>query len=405
MIGGIVLLLSLVVGLAEGHGSGSEDAPASSSAALLAASATPPSPGPTVTPKFHLSAATAPLPPGAPLSSDTASATASSGEIMVTRSYPFVWPATGPITSYMGSSHPLGIDIGLSYDADSPILATASGIVSFAGGDPCCSYGNYVIVDHGNGLSSLYGHLDQIKVQEGQPVEQGDLLGYGGNTGHSTGKHLHFEVRSSYGRLDPLEVLPADATPEQPTGLDCTSNSLVVDTGSRVSLDLTGLLQGGTLGGASIAPSPGTSASAPAVNVHGSVISMEAPIRVSSTPVDDAAFDLTLQLQHGADTSQVVCHVLLRTVVAQSHYYAPLPDSEVDASGSGSSVSAPPTATPTPSRTPILPATATPAPPTRTPRPSAPSRAATPSHADASRSQIAWLRLQSRRFQDGLGDV
>ena len=374
VLGGIVLLLSLVVGLAEGHGSGStaSDSPARD---VAAASPPPPPPASTVTPKFHLSAATAPLPPGAPLSSETAAA--STGEIMVTRSYPFLWPATGPITSYMGSSHPLGIDIGLSYGENSPILATASGVVSFAGGDPCCSYGNYVIVDHGNGLSSLYGHLDQIEVKEGDPVEQGDLLGYGGNTGHSTGKHLHFEVRASYGRLDPLEVLPADASPEQPVGLDCTSNALVVDTGSRVSLDLTGLLDGGTLGGASIAPSPGTSGSAPAVNVHGAVVYMEAPVRVSSTPVDDRGFDLTLQIQHGSDATQLICHVLLRTVAAQSHYYPPLPDSEFDQSGS-SGYTPPPTETPTPTRTPILPATPTPVPPTRTPRASSPSRVSTP---------------------------
>ncbi|HEX5369590.1 MAG TPA: hypothetical protein VFY10_09275, partial [Dehalococcoidia bacterium] len=118
---GIALLLSLVVGLAEGRGSGNSVSP---SANVPPASATPP-PVPTVVPKFQLSAATAPLPPGAPPSSDATGA--SSGEIMVTRSYPFAWPAIGPITSYMGSSHPLGIDIGLSYGSDSPILATASG--------------------------------------------------------------------------------------------------------------------------------------------------------------------------------------------------------------------------------------------------------------------------------------
>jgi murein DD-endopeptidase MepM/ murein hydrolase activator NlpD len=120
----------------------------------------------------------------------------------------FVWPATGPISSYFGPSHPLGIDIDLFANPNEPIVAAAAGKVTFAGGDTCCSYGLYVIIDHGNGYSTLYGHLSQINVAAGQTVAQGQVLGLGGRTGYATGNHLHFEVRINGAVIDPLSVLP-----------------------------------------------------------------------------------------------------------------------------------------------------------------------------------------------------
>jgi murein DD-endopeptidase MepM/ murein hydrolase activator NlpD len=373
-LGGLVLLSGLVVGLATGTGSKVHGSAASlEQANLTIASATPP-PGATAAPKFHLSDATAPLPPAASLGADASSAaTAGAGaSITVTRSYPLIWPITGPITSYMGYSHPLGIDIGLDYDSVAPILAAADGTVSFAGGDPCCSYGNYVVVDHGDGLSTLYAHLDEIKVNEGAQVRQGDLLGYGGNTGHSTGKHLHFEVRTSYGRLDPLEVLPENAAPEAPASLDCASSSLVVDAGSRVTLNLSGILDGGSLTGATLSGADGSSDSAPSVTSQGSLVVLDTPARVAASQQDDTAYDLTADVAQNGEQTQVVCHVLLRTLVAASHYYPPLPDSEYELPTST------PTLIPTPSRTPIRAATPTPPPPTRTPRPAATSKPSQP---------------------------
>jgi murein DD-endopeptidase MepM/ murein hydrolase activator NlpD len=120
----------------------------------------------------------------------------------------FIWPVSGAISSYFGPGHPLGIDIDLYNDANAPIVAAATGIVTFAGGDPCCSYGLYVIIDHGNGYRTLYGHLSAIAVSPGQVVSQGDLIGYGGQTGYATGNHLHFEVHLDGDYLDPLSVLP-----------------------------------------------------------------------------------------------------------------------------------------------------------------------------------------------------
>jgi murein DD-endopeptidase MepM/ murein hydrolase activator NlpD len=120
----------------------------------------------------------------------------------------FIWPATGPISSYFGPRHPLGIDIDFFANPNQPVKAAAAGTVSFAGGDPCCSYGYYVIIEHGNGFSTLYAHLARIDVVKGQRVAQGQVVGLGGRTGYATGNHLHFEVRKDGAVVDPLGYLP-----------------------------------------------------------------------------------------------------------------------------------------------------------------------------------------------------
>jgi murein DD-endopeptidase MepM/ murein hydrolase activator NlpD len=127
-----------------------------------------------------------------------------------TSAYGFIWPAWGPISSYFGPSHPLGIDIDLYADPNEPIGAAKAGIVTFAGGNQCCSYGLYVIVDHGDGTSTLYAHLSQIAVVQGQVVATGQLLGFGGRTGYATGNHLHFEVHVGDNVVDPLLFLPKE---------------------------------------------------------------------------------------------------------------------------------------------------------------------------------------------------
>ena len=120
----------------------------------------------------------------------------------------FIWPTTGPISSYYSAGHPLGIDIDLYAAPNAPIYAAASGIVTFAGGNPCCSYGFYVVVDHGNGFQTLYAHFSQLSVVTGQSVSQGELLGYAGSTGYATGNHLHFEVHIQGSVVNPLLYLP-----------------------------------------------------------------------------------------------------------------------------------------------------------------------------------------------------
>jgi Peptidase family M23/LysM domain len=120
----------------------------------------------------------------------------------------FIWPTSGPITSYFGPGHPLGIDIGLYANPSSPIIAALPGTVVFAGGNACCSYGYYVVVDHANGFETLYAHLSEIDVSVGEQVSQGEVLGIAGTTGYSTGVHLHFEVHKNGSVVDPLQYLP-----------------------------------------------------------------------------------------------------------------------------------------------------------------------------------------------------
>jgi murein DD-endopeptidase MepM/ murein hydrolase activator NlpD len=121
----------------------------------------------------------------------------------------FIWPIGGPISSYFGPAHPLGIDVDLYGRQGAPIGAARAGRVTFAGGNPCCSYGYYVEMDHGDGFTTLYAHLNAPPpVRAGQVISQGGLIGYAGNTGNSTGVHLHFELRRNGVPLNPLFYLP-----------------------------------------------------------------------------------------------------------------------------------------------------------------------------------------------------
>lgn len=120
----------------------------------------------------------------------------------------FIWPVCGrSITTYFGPSH-LGIDIDQFPAGGNPVVAIAPGKVVFAGGNPCCSYGLYVKVEHKDGIVSLYAHLQSFEVREGQEVTQGQSLGKSGNTGFSTGAHLHFELHMNGSPVDPLGQLP-----------------------------------------------------------------------------------------------------------------------------------------------------------------------------------------------------
>jgi murein DD-endopeptidase MepM/ murein hydrolase activator NlpD len=116
-----------------------------------------------------------------------------------------IWPVNGPITSGFGprwGSFHEGIDIGAP--CGTPIHAAASGTVIYSGWMD--GYGNFVIIDHGNGLATAYGHQSAIYVSGGS-VSQGQTIGAVGSTGHSTGCHLHFEVRVNGNPVDPLGYL------------------------------------------------------------------------------------------------------------------------------------------------------------------------------------------------------
>lgn len=125
----------------------------------------------------------------------------------------FIWPVQGPITSGFGyrtdpitgaTAYHSGLDIGAS--CGTPIKAAGTGVILSAGFNSG-GYGNMTLINHGNGLSTLYGHQSSIIVSEGQSVTQGQVIGYVGSTGKSTGCHLHFEVRSGGNPVDPRAYL------------------------------------------------------------------------------------------------------------------------------------------------------------------------------------------------------
>lgn len=100
-----------------------------------------------------------------------------------------------------------GIDISDDGIGGQDIVAADGGTVTWAGYDDS-GYGNYVIIDHGNGYYSLYGHCSSLAVSQGDKVYKGQTVAYVGSTGDSTGDHLHFEIRrSETDRLDPMEFL------------------------------------------------------------------------------------------------------------------------------------------------------------------------------------------------------
>jgi len=125
---------------------------------------------------------------------------------------PSVWPVAGWLSSYYGTRkdpftndkdfHP-GLDISADYGQ--PVVATGDATVSAAG--PNGAYGNMVMLDHGFGIVTKYGHLSRLAVADGQQVKRGDVIGYVGSTGRSTGSHLHYEIWMNGRLTNPMTLL------------------------------------------------------------------------------------------------------------------------------------------------------------------------------------------------------
>ena len=127
-------------------------------------------------------------------------------------SAPNLWPVEGPVTGAFGEridpfngegAFHSGIDIGALYGQ--PVVAPADGVVEFA--DFLGGYGRAVILDHGRGITTRYGHLKGFAVFPGQHVHRGDTIGYVGDSGRSTGPHLHYEVRINDVPVNPHKYL------------------------------------------------------------------------------------------------------------------------------------------------------------------------------------------------------
>ena len=127
-------------------------------------------------------------------------------------SAPNLWPVEGQVTGSFGEridpfngegAFHSGVDIGSSYG--SPIIAPADGVVTFT--DQLGGYGKAIMIDHGHGISTRYGHLSGFAVTAGQSVHRGDVIGYVGASGRSTGPHLHYEVRINDTPVNPYKYL------------------------------------------------------------------------------------------------------------------------------------------------------------------------------------------------------
>jgi len=127
-------------------------------------------------------------------------------------STPSLWPVVGPITSSFGErldpfngegAFHSGVDIAAQFG--DPVRATADGLVESA--EMASGYGREIIINHGNGIETLYGHLSGFAVTAGQEVREGQIIGYIGESGRATGPHLHYEVRIDNTPVNPHKYL------------------------------------------------------------------------------------------------------------------------------------------------------------------------------------------------------
>ena len=314
--------------------------------------------------------------------------TESAGPLEVRRTYRFVWPGAGNLTSYFNIEHPMGIDIGFDPDEDSPVFAAARGTVTFAGGVRCCSYGLYVIVEHEGGFSTLYGHLSRFAIKLGDMVEQGDLLGMGGMTGEADGKHLHFEVRKAQSVVDPLAYLPSEqdkaGRQPRPERLDCATKTVAMDQRSSVVLAWKGGDGEYKFEDVEVRPASGRPLIEAEAGSKGLVLSGLEPATAGARAVEHR---LAFRVTGGNEDTSVECRVLVRPPL-KSPPGKPKPKATPTASVTATPLSVliatptstpvpPPPSTPTPIRiaTPVLiptspppvPATSTAPPPAATP--------------------------------------
>ncbi|NTV01686.1 MAG: M23 family metallopeptidase [Chlorobiaceae bacterium] len=133
---------------------------------------------------------------------------------------PSIKPIAGIVSSEFGlRMHPIHkrmiFHAGTDFSAPegTKVMATADGTVAFSGFDS--GYGKKVIVDHGNGYQTIYAHLSKALIRQGQHVRRGDTIAFSGNTGLSTGPHLHYEVRKDNSVVNPTAFFSDDTTPDK----------------------------------------------------------------------------------------------------------------------------------------------------------------------------------------------
>lgn len=126
---------------------------------------------------------------------------------------PSIWPARGRLTSgfgyrrspFGGGSGRMHRGLDIANKVGTPIIAPAKGVVTFAGWDN--AYGNAILIDHGNNVVTRYAHLQSVNVTVGKQVQRGEVIGAMGNTGRSTGPHLHYEVQVAGVPVNPMRYI------------------------------------------------------------------------------------------------------------------------------------------------------------------------------------------------------
>ena len=260
---------------------------------------------------------------------------------------PFAWPAEGPLTSFMGPEHPEGIDIGLDAPGStgSPeVRAAADGVVRFAGGSDEETLGISIVIDHGNGITTTYGHLEEVSVEEGEEVVQSQTIGIGGSTGVSTGRHLHFEVRKDGATVDPLDVLPADVAAAAPQSIDCAESAFGLAAGSQVLLNFGALLRDGEriVGARTEALNDGPALSQRVDGVGRVLVTSE--VNFDGAETDDE-YSLRVTLDSSDGNRVITCGLAVERRSVATVFYAranPEPEGEPE-----------PTVEPTPTPTPV----------------------------------------------------
>lgn len=274
------------------------------------------------------------------------------GLITVVYSFPFIWPAEGPITSFMSPEHPNGIDIGLENSESMEIRAAAGGTVSQAGGDDDEALGISVVIDHGNGVTTVYGHLSELRVEEGDEVEIGEVIGIGGSTGDSTGNHLHFEVRKDGETVDPLHVLPTEDGDTTALDVDCATTPFSLPSGSQALLDFAGILDEGeeVVSVDTVALNGGAeleyTIESPSEVRLGSAIDFNGPDGLDS-------YDLEVTVDSSTENSVLSCGFVVQRRDVPTTFYVRVnpPASDVEAPGDGEAAAAAATEEPTPAPT------------------------------------------------------
>jgi hypothetical protein len=291
--------------------------------------------------------------------------------VTVSRDLRFIWPAAGAITSYFGPGHANGIDVALSPDL-SPIQAAGSGTVSFAGGDSCCGLGLRVEIEHGNGIRTVYGHLSEVSVDQGEAVRQGTTIGFGGTTGDADGKHLHLEMYQDGNAVDPLRFLPSlQENANRTDRVSCAESAVRLEPAATITLRFVGANAGNHEIAAvrltydtPIASALGMSA----VKEGLTGVNVQVPPAAAALGQNLLA-RLEVDIKGGPEIQTVACQLFVRTWLTLPNAPAgPGPNAQSDATGSAAAEPPTPTPAPTPVTEPQINQAAPPPPaPTRTP--------------------------------------